>query len=460
MTSGAHLPSSSSRRGELAALLRLAGPVTLSQFASNALTLVSTAVIGRLGEAQLAAAAYANATYYLVFIVLLGVMLSVGPRVAQAHGAGDAAGVSRALRGGLWLALGLSALALPLMWGVAALLPALAPEGIRADLSATYLRLYALGMLPMLAFTALRGTLEGTGRPRTVTAIALGGVALVALLSPALAFGWGPLPALGLAGAAAASALTAWGTALALLPVALRRAPRVSGLGPRHLRAEVRALLALGWPIGLTLGAEGGMFSVTALLMARFGSEALAAHNVALQVITAVFMIPLGLATATGIRVAHAAGAGDRAGARRAGLTGIAVAAGVMVCFAGLELLAPRTVLGVFVNVGDPGNAALIATATALLAIAALFQTVDGVQVTANAALRGLHDTRWPLLISLGAYWVVGLGTGLILAFGLDGGPRGLWFGLTAGLVTAAAALLTRFLHRTRPGRPELTGAD
>ncbi|WP_026332351.1 MATE family efflux transporter [Deinococcus apachensis] len=447
-------------RAELAALLGLAVPVIVSQFASNALTLVSTAVIGRLGEAQLAAAAYANATYYLVFMVLLGVMLSVGPRVAQAHGAGDAAGVSRALRGGLWLALGLAALALPLMWGVAAALPALAPRGIRADLAATYLRLYALGMLPVLAFTALRGALEGTGRPRTVTAVALGGVGGVALLSPALAFGWGPLPALGLAGAASASALTAWATALTLLPVALRRAPPVPGLAPTSLRAEVRALLSLGWPIGLTLGAEGGMFSVTALLMARFGSEALAAHNVALQVITAVFMIPLGLATATGIRVAHAAGAGNRAGARRAGLTGIAVAAGVMLTFAALELLAPRAVLGVFVNVGDPGNAALIATATTLLAIAALFQTVDGVQVTANAALRGLHDTRWPLLISLGAYWVVGLGTGLLLAFVLNVGPRGLWFGLTAGLVTAAAALLTRFLHRTGPGRTELAGAE
>jgi MATE family multidrug resistance protein len=444
------LPSPAVLRGELAALLRLAGPVVVSQFASNALTLVATAVIGRLGAAQLAAAAYANATYYLIFVLLLGVMLAVGPRAAQAHGAGDPVGVARALRGGLWLALLLSAVALPLMWGVAALLPGLAPEGIRADLAATYLRVYALGMLPVLAFVALRGALEGTGQPRTVTAVALGGVGLVLLLSPALAFGWGPLPALGLAGAAAASALTTWATALTLLPIALRRLPRVAGLG--RVGAEVGALLRLGWPIGLTLGAEGGMFSVTALLMARFGSEALAAHNVALQVITAVFMIPLGLATATGIRVAHAAGAGDRAGARRAGLTGIGVAAGVMLAFAALELFAPRTVIGVFVNVSDPANAALIATATALLAIAALFQTVDGVQVTANAALRGLQDTRIPLLISLISYWAVGLGVGSLLAFALDLGPRGLWFGLTAGLVTAAAALLTRFLRRTRAG--------
>ncbi|WP_343216648.1 MATE family efflux transporter [Deinococcus aestuarii] len=442
------LSPSSPLRGELAALTRLAGPVVVSQFASNSLALISTAVIGRLGGAELAAAAYANATYYLLFMILVGVMLSVGPRAAQAHGAGDPAGVGRALRGGLWLALGLAALALPVMWGVAALLPGLAPEGIRADLAATYLRVYSLGMLPVLTFTALRGTLEGTGRPRVVTAVALGGVALVSLLSPALAFGWGPLPRLGLVGAGLASAATAWMTTLALLPAALRAAPRAGG----GTRGEVSALLHLGWPIGLTLGAEGGMFSVVSLLMARFGPEALAGHNVALQVITAVFMIPLGLATATGIRVAHAAGAGNRAGARRAGLIGVGLAGGVMVVFALLELLAPRLALGVFVDVDDPRNAALIATGTALLVIAALFQTLDGVQVTANAALRGLHDTRWPLVISLTSYWLVGLGVGALLAFPLGLGPRGLWFGLTAGLTTAAVLLLTRFLRRTRPG--------
>ena len=149
---------------ELLALLRLAGPVILSQFASNALALIATAVIGRLGAAELAAAAYANAAYYLVFMMLVGVMLSVAPRVSQAHGAGDTAGVTRALHAGLRLALLLGAAVLPVVWGVAALLPHLAPADIRSDLAATYLRVYSLGMLPTLAFMALRGTLEGTAQ--------------------------------------------------------------------------------------------------------------------------------------------------------------------------------------------------------------------------------------------------------------------------------------------------------
>ncbi len=433
-------------RTELGALLRLAGPVVLSQFASNALSLIATAVIGRLGTAELAAAAYANAAYYLVFIMLTGVMLSVAPRVAQAHGAGQPEGVARALHGGLRLALLLTAVALPLMWGVAALLPHVAPAGIRADLAADFLRVYSLGMLPTLAFTALRGSFEGTGRPRVVTGIAFGGLLWAALLSPSLAFGWGPLPRWGLLGAAAASASAAWVMALALWPLALRHVGRADLRGTGR---EVRALFGLGWPIGLTLGAEGGMFTVTTLLMARFGPDVLAAHNVTLQAITAIFMIPLGIASATGVRVGHAAGAGHWAGARRAGLLGLGLATAVMLGFAALELLAPRVVLGVFVNVRDPQNAQLLATATLFLSIAALFQTVDGLQVTSNGALRGLQDTRVPLYVSLVAYWVVGLGLGSLLAFGLGVGARGLWFGLTAGLIFAAAALVWRFLTLT-----------
>ena len=431
---------------ELRSLLKLAGPVVLSQFASNALALIATAVIGRLGAAELAAAAYANAAYYLVFIMLTGVMLSVAPRVAQAHGAGHPAGVARALHGGLRLALLLAAVVLPLMWGIASLLPGLAPADIRADLAADFLRVYSLGMLPTLVFIALRGVFEGTGRPQIVTGIAFGGLLWAALLSPSLAFGWGPFPRLGLLGAAAASASAAWVMALALWPLALRRAGKAD---LHQIGNEVRALFKLGWPIGLTLGAEGGMFTVTTLLMARFGADVLAAHNVTLQAITAIFMIPLGIASATGVRVGHAAGAKNWTGARRAGVLGLALSTAVMLVFATLELLVPHTILGLFVDVRDPRNVHLLATATVFLSIAALFQTVDGLQVTSNGALRGLQDTRVPLYISLVAYWLVGLGLGSLLAFGLGVGARGLWFGLTAGLLFAACALVWRFLTLT-----------
>ncbi len=241
-----------------------------------------------------------------------------------------------------------------------------------------------------------------------------------------------------------------------LWPLAWRRvgpARQTVPVGEGPVGDEVRALFRLGWPIGLTLGAEGGMFSVTTLLIARFGPEVLAAQNVTMQAITALFMVPLGIASATGVRVGNEAGAGRVAQARRAGLVGMGLSAGVMLAFAALELLSPRTVFSVFVNVNDPANANLLAVATGFLGIAALFQLMDGLQVTANGALRGLQDTRMPLLVSLVAYWVVGLGLGSWLAFGAGLGARGLWFGLTAGLTFAGLALVGRFLWRTRAGR-------
>lgn len=441
-----------STSAELRALLRLAGPVVLSQFAANALALIATAVIGRLGARELAAAAYANASYYLIYMLAVGVMLSVAPRVAQAFGAGDGPGVARALRGGLLLAALLSAVTLPVMWGLSFLLPRVAPAGVDAGLVATYLRVYSLGMLPNLAFVALRGTLEGTGRPQAVTVTALAGVAWAALAAPALAFGWGPLPRLGLAGAAGASASAAWLMAALLWGQAHESAGagQAAALTSPQLRQEARALFRLGWPIGLTLGAEGGMFSVTTLLMARFGPEVLAAHNVTMQAITALFMVPLGIASATGVRVGQEAGAERLTHARRAGLVGLGLSSAVMLGFAAFELLAPRVVFSVFVNVNDPVNAGLLATATGFLGIAALFQLLDGLQVTANGALRGLQDTRFPLVVSLLAYWVVGLGLGSWLAFGLHLGARGLWFGLTAGLTCAALGLVGRFLKLSR----------
>lgn len=439
----APLPSTSA---ELRSLLRLSGPVVLSQFAANALALIATAIIGRLGERELAAAAYANASYYLFFMLLVGVMLSVAPRVAQAHGAGDEAGVVRALRGGLRLSLLLSAVTLPLMWLLPLLLPRFAPAGVDMALVSAYLRLYSLGMLPQLALIALRGTLEGKGKPGAVTAVTLGGVAWAALVGPALAFGWGPLPRLGLSGAVLTSASAAWLMAALLWPQTRRRVAWHSKTPAAEVAAEVRALFRLGWPIGLTLGAEGGMFSVTTLLVARFGPETLAAHNITMQAITTIFMVPLGLASATGVRVGQEAGAGRLPYARRAGLVGMGLAAAFMLTLAVTELLWPRLIFGVFINASDPANAGMLATATTLLGIAAIFQVVDGLQVTANGALRGLQDTRMPLVVSLVSYWLIGLSMGVWLGFGQHLGVRGLWYGLTLGLFCAAGALVGRFL--------------
>ena len=230
--------------GELRALATLAGPVIVSQFATNALALISTAVIGRIGQAELAAAAYGSAVYYLFFVALSGVMEAVAPRAAAAHGAGDHAGVSRALHADFRLALRLSAVMLPFIYVLSTQLWRFAPPELDTELVGRYLRIIALEMPAVLLFTALRGAMEAVGRPATVTVAALLGVLTVAVTSPALSFGWGPLPALGLAGAAAATTLAGWMMFLALHPLVMRH---MASLDRRDtLAADVRSLFALG----------------------------------------------------------------------------------------------------------------------------------------------------------------------------------------------------------------------
>lgn len=450
-------PAPDPARPEWRNLMQVAVPVVVSQFASNGMVLIGTAVMGRLGTTELATVGYVNAVFNLGLMVLVGIMLSVPARIAAAHGARDQAALRVTARAGLQLgallALGFGAL----LWLAAPLIARRSPEGLDAGLILDALRVLALTLPASMGLMACRGILEATGQARTVTAALLGGVALSAGLAPALAFGPGPLPALGFLGPVLTTLMALWVVFLTLLRFAWPSLRPGAALPRGAARQELRTLLKLGVPIGLTLGAEVGLFGVTSLLMAQFGTQTLAAHNVALQIITAAFMVPLGLSTAVGIRVAHLSGQGQPALARRAGVTGMQLAVGFMLSVSLLYLLAPGAVIGLFVNARAPENAALVATATGYLLIAALFQAFDGLQVTANAALRGLQDTRVPMLISLSAYWLVGLGLGALLAFPLALGGQGLWFGLTAGLFTSSLLLAWRFLHRARPAVPALT---
>lgn len=429
--------------------MRLAGPVILSQFAANAPVLIATAVMGLLGTAELAAWGYSSSIYYLFFVGLSGVLLAVAPRVADAGGHRTVGG-KNAFVGGLHLALMLAAVAFPLMQLLALVMLRERPDGVDADLVATHLRLYSLGMLPVLAIGACRGLLEASGKAHVITAVLWGGVALVAVFSPALSLGWGVLPKMGLAGGALVSGLMPWLMLAVCLPQACKHAGlSVAELRPSvELRAEIARLWRLGWPIGLTLGAEAGLFSVVSLLMRSFGTEALAAHTTVFQIITALFMVPLGLSAATTIRVAQAAGQeGGLAAARRAGFTGIGAAVVIMLSFAAAEMFWPRAFTSLFIAEG--ADASLIAKAAGLLGIAALFQVVDGVQVASNSALRGLQDTKVPLIISLISYWILGVPAGAFLAFNAGMGAAGLWYGLLIGLVAAAIGQLGRFVALT-----------
>jgi len=445
-------------RRELLDLMGVAGPLILAQLAQMSMSFVDTLMAGRLGQDALAGIALGSVVYQLITIVSMGVLFSVAPLVSQAFGAGDQDGAGRAARQGLWLAALLSVPGFVLFRSAEPLLLALGQEPEAAALAAGYLAAAAFGFLPSLLLTALRGFLEGLSDTRPIMVVLFVGIALNVAANNAFMFGrWG-FPELGLVGTGVATAIVYTVMAIAAgTYVAVRyRAYRVLRGLRRPDPTVLRELFRVGWPIGLTLGFEGGLFSFTALLMGLFGQAALAGHQIAIQAASVTFMIPVGLAIATGVRVGQAVGRGDTAGVRRAGMTGIVSAVAVMLGTAALFRFAPRLVAAVFLNPDDPANADAIGYAVTFLSIAALFQVVDGIQVAASGALRGLRDTRVPMVISLVAYWLIGMTVSTLLAFRRGYEGRGLWAGLVAGLGVAAVLLLRRFLRLSSPASPSM----
>ena len=436
---------------ELTATLRLAGPVVAAQLGQMSMGFVDTVMVGRLGPAALAGVALGNTVFFFLLVMGTGVISAVGPMVAQAHGAGAREPIERSVRQGLWLALLLAVPAVLLLCSAAPILRALGQGAATAGRAGGYLRAIAPGFLPALWFMALRSFVEGLGRPLPVTLITLAGVGLNAAANYALMYGAFGLPALGLVGTGLASTLVFW-FLFAALAVFVRgcppfRAYRVFARLGTPDAAYFNELFRIGWPIGISSGVEAGLFTVTALLMGLLGTTALAAHQVAIQCAAFTFMVPLGVGIAGSVRVGQAAGRGDAAGARRAGYAAIALAVACMSGAAVLFWTAPEALVSLYLDVDAPANAAVVPLAAALLGIAAVFQVVDGLQVAAAGALRGLKDTRVPMLIAVASYWGVGLSAGAALGFGAGQGATGLWWGLVLGL-TAAALLLTRRFHR------------
>lgn len=448
-------------RRDVRATLVLAAPLVGVQLAQMSMSFVDVVMVGRLGTEALAAAVLGSTVFFSLVLLCIGVVLAVQPTVAQATGAGDAATAARATRQGLWLG---TIIGVPVVVALGFAEPVLLWTGQSprtAALAAGYLAAIRWGVLPDLWFTALRGLCEGVARPRAILVVTLGAAAVNAGLNYVLMYGHFGVPALGLVGTGWASAMT-----LALMFAALglyvHRGPLADYRIFRDLRrpdpGTLRALFALGWPIGISLGLEGGLFTAATLLVGRLGDVALAAHQVALNAASVAFMIPLGIGMAGSVRVGQAVGAGDAAGAARAGWTAIALGAGFMSLSALLFWLSPGTVVWIYAGASpDPDVAALAVT---LLGIAAVFQLFDGTQAAAGGALRGLKDTRAPMLIGAVSYWGVGLASGAALSLGLGWGAPGLWWGLTFGLAVASVLLVARFRHRVRQAAADVRNRE
>jgi MATE family multidrug resistance protein len=383
----------------------------------------------------------------------VGVCMAVAPLVSQALGGGRRREVRLVLRQGLWVALGLSAALVPgLLAGESALL-ALGQTERTAALAGSYLDKAAWMLPPALMFVVLRSLVAAHGETGVVLRITLYGIVINGLGNWLLMFGNLGLPRMELAGAGIATTVThAAMTAMLLAHVARGRAYRRLGALARPFVADLarlRSILRLGPPIGLTMSAESGLFTAAAVMVGWLGQDALAAHAVALQLAAIAFMAPLGLSHATTVRVGLAYGAGSMVGAARAGWTSIVISLAFMGCVALAFWFMPRALIALFLDPANPANATPVALAASYLGVAALFQLVDGAQVTAAAALRGMSDTRAPMLIALTGYWVIGLPTGYLLGFrvGLEG--VGVWLGLAAGLAAAAGLLMARLARRT-----------
>ncbi len=430
-------------RAELRALLTLGGPLVAAQFATIALTATDVVMTGWLGPAPLAAGALASALIFPFVMFNTGVVMAVAPMVAQALGGLRRRDVRRSVRQGVWVALALSAVSIPLLLQAKTLLIAMGQDPALAALAQRYIDAAAWHIAPAMCFVALRSFLAAHGETKSVMLVTLAGVAVNAVGNYALMFGHFGLPRLELLGAGISTLLTHLAM-LALLGARTVRRYRRYALLARFQRADwprFFAILRVGAPIGLMLAAETGLFSAVSLLMGWLGPDALAAHAIALQLASIAFMAPLGLSHATTARVGLALGARDIARMRTASWVALGATTAFMSGTALLFWLAPRTLIGLFLA---PEAAVPFALAVSYLGVAALFQLADGAQVSAAAALRGMGDTATPMAAAIAGYWLIGFPAAWALGFPAGLAGIGVWLGLALGLATSAVLLIAR----------------
>jgi len=434
--------------GETRPILRLALPLIIGQLGQMLLGVADTVIVARVGVLELAALTFANVLFHVPFVFGIGVLTCVSVRTANARGADDPVAARRSCRNGLWLALALGTLLFALM---AALVPKLAWFGQPADVTARAPEFYLLlmaSLVPALAGIALKNHGDALNRPWPPFWIFLGGVALNVALAVGLVFGKAGLPALGLEGAGWATLIARWAIVGAML-LWMKGSRALTGWVPRRWFvlpdfAGLKHLLALGLPASLQMLCEVGAFTGAGLLVGRFGTSSLAAHQIALTCAATAFMVPLGLSMALTVRIGEAFGAGETARLRPIARSGWGLALVFTLLSAGTFLAAGEAFARIFV--ADPE---VIRLAASLLVIVGVFQIFDGIQVVSAAMLRGLHDVRLPAVFGFVSYWLIGLPVAAGLAFAGHLGPRGVWWGLAAGLAAAASVLTPRLWRAT-----------
>jgi MATE family multidrug resistance protein len=425
----------------------LAVPVVVVQVGLMFMGVVDTIMVGHVSAAALAAVALGNVYFFAVIVFGMGTLMALDPLVAQAVGAGDEPATARAVQRGLLLALLLTIPITLALLPAGAVFTALQQPSEVVPLAAGYARASAPGVLPFLAFVVLRQSLQAMNRLRPIVMTIVFANLVNVVLNWAFIFGHLGLPPGGAVGAAWASSCSRWVMALALLGAgwAILR-PLLHPIRPNafDIRPLVR-VLRLGAPIGAQQQLEFGAFGVIGLLMGLLGTREMAGHQIALNLASLTFMVPLGVSASAAVLVGQAVGRGDDGAARRAAGAALICGTGFMTASALVFMLAPRLLAGIYTS-----DANVAAIAAALIPVAAIFQLFDGWQVVSIGILRGVGDTRTPMIVNVLGFWFIGIPVSVWLGFRTELGPRGLWLGLVVGLVIVSIVLLGRVRRRLR----------
>ncbi len=445
-------------RVEFRETLALAWPLAAANLLQMLVHAIDVIFVARLGDTALAASSLGVAIFGLLLWTGTGLVGAAAPLIAAELGRRrhSVREVRRTVRMALWLSLLVSLVFMGICAAGGPIMRATGQDPELTRRAAGFLLILMWGMAPMIAASVLRIFVSALGRPTIATAITFLALFVNALGNWTLVFGHLGLPALGLHGSALSSVLTSTAMLVAYVVVIQtdRRLRRYHLFGNwwRSEWSRFVEIVRIGTPIGLTILAEAGLFTGAAFLMGRIGEAQLAGHTIALQVAALAFQIPFGVAQAATIRVGLAYGARDRRAIALAGRASLGLGIGFMGLTALGMWLYPATVLSLYVDVGDAKNAALVGFAMQFLVIAAAFQLFDGAQTVAAGVLRGLQDTRIPMLIAVCGYWIAGYGTAIYLGFWTPLQGVGIWIGLAVGLVVVAALLLNRWRVRDRLG--------
>lgn len=455
-TTSANAAPPEETRSELSSSLSVAVPLALTNLGNIAMNTTDVVMIGWLGAEALAAGVLGFTMLFLFLLMGLGMTSAVSPLTAQAYGAGDIAGVRRTIRQGFWAVVLFCIPAIAILMNGETILLWLGQDPLASRRAGVYLTIAAWSLPFILWFTVLRALLATIDRTAIVFGITCLGIVMNGLLNYGLIFGnWG-MPRLEIAGAAVALVATsATGFVLLALYVALHPATRGYRVFMRLWRSDIERLKAIGrlaLPISLTMLLEEGLFATATIMVGWLGPVALAGHTIALQCASVAFSIPLGIGQAGTVRVGIAAGRRDSRAVGHAGWTAIGLGLGFMILSALTFWIFPEPLARLFLDSSDPDAGAVLSIAVALLAVAAVFQIFDGVQVVGLGILRGLNDTRVPLGFAIFGYWICGAPLAYVLGFVAGYGAVGVWSGFILGLGVMAGLILMRFGGRDRYG--------